>query len=511
VVQQLQDDFPVLACTATATPRVQEDIERQFDNAKLTVLRGNLERKNFRMEVVMCDTQEDKMAGVLNRVQSLEGTGIIYCGTQAESEIYSNWLEYNGIKTAYYNAGLDNESRKSIEAALMKDELKCVVSTNALGMGLDKPNIRFVIHVQVPASPLHYYQEIGRAGRDGLPTTISLFYAPGDDELPLSFIKNNRPPREKYEEVIEVLSREPLGRNGIIKAVNLKQTAVNVILADLLDQGIITRIREKRSVVYELKYDAPELDTSGFEALQEAKLLEYEKMKGYIYTEACRMNYLMEYLGDKPDKPCGKCDVDKGQKLTATATGEDLEKIEEFRETYFPILEVETKTGILINGVAASWYGVSNVGTVIRKCKYGDGGDFPDHLMRLTLRAFRKHFGNKRFDMVLYVPPTESGDLVKNFAEKIARTLNIDISHGLKKTRATNPQKIFESAISKKENVKDAFTIEEDVNSKEILLIDDIFDSGTTIKEIARILKMRGAAVVAPLVIAKTVGGRINE
>ena len=89
--------------------------------------------------------------------------------------------------------------------------------------------------------------------------------------------------------------------------------------------------------------------------------------------------------------------------------------------------------------------------------------------------------------------------------------MHFEISHSLEKTRKTEPQKIFESAISKKENVKDAFTIDKDVSGMKILLIDDIFDSGTTLKEIARILKMRGAAVVAPLVIAKTVGGRINE
>ncbi|HAH58303.1 MAG TPA: RecQ family ATP-dependent DNA helicase, partial [Bacteroidales bacterium] len=98
--------------------------------------------------------------------------------------------------------------------------------------------------------------------------------------------------------------------------------------------------------------------------------------------------------------------------------------------------------------------------------------------------------------------------LVKNFAEKISRTLKFELSHGILKTRITEPQKIFESAIGKKDNMKNAFTTEVDVKEKKILLIDDIFDSGSTIKEIAGMLKRRGAELVAPLVIAKTVGGR---
>lgn len=508
VVRQLQDDFPVFACTATATLRVQNDIEIQFDNSKLTVLRGDLGRINFQLNVIKCGTREDKMAGVLQLVESLNGSGIVYCGTRAESAVYSNWLEFNGIKSTYYNAELDNETRTRIEEGLMNDEYKCIVSTNALGMGIDKSNLRFIIHTQVPASPLHYYQEIGRAGRDGHPTQIALFYTQMDDELPLSFINNNRPSVQKYEQVIDILRNEPLSQHGIIRTVNLKKTSVNVILNDLMDQGIASKVPRGNSAVYELKYNAPSLDTKGFEELRNAKLKDFEEMKGYLSTSGCRMNYLRNYLGDKVDEPCGKCDNDKQKSYRKTATTEELSQINRFRETDFPVLEVERKTRILINGIAASYYGITNIGTTIHRCKYKNGGDFPDHLLRLTLKAFRKQFRSDRFDLVLYAPPTESGDLVKNFAEKIARTLGFEISHGLKKRKTTEPQKMFESAIGKKDNLKGAFTIDEDVNGKRILLVDDVYDSGSTIREIADELKINGASVVAPLVIAKTVGGR---
>ena len=508
VVKQLRSNFPVLACTATATKKVQQDIEVQFDNSRLTVLRGNLSRVNFSLNLIKCKNQEDKLAAILRLVKMFDGTGVIYCGTQAETEIYAKWLDFNNLKVTNYNAGLDDDTRKRVEIDFVNDVYKCIVSTNALGMGMDKPNLRFVIHTQIPASPLHYYQEIGRAGRDGHKTNVTLLYAPEDDELPLAFIKNNKPAIKHYQKLIDILKLQSLGLHGIIKKMNLKQTAVNVILADLMDQGIVNKTSNNKSPQYELKYNAPKLQTQGFEDLREAKIADFQQMKAYMNSSTCRMNFLQHYLGDSAKAVCGKCDVDLGKNFKYDAAESELKQIEEFRENYFPILEVETKTGILVNGVAASWYGVSNVGIMLHNSKYENAGDFPDYLLRLTLRAFRKHFKNMKFDLVMYVPPTISGDLVKNFAAKIARTLNFELSHGIHKTRTTDAQKVFESSISKKENLKNAFTTEVYVKGKKILLIDDIFDSGVTIKEIAAMLKTKGAEMVAPLVIAKTVGGR---
>ena len=508
VVKQLQKDFPVMACTATATKRVQQDIEVQFDNTKLTVLRGNLGRENFSLNVVQCENQEHKLAALLRLVERIEGTGVIYCGTQAETETVSQWLVQNGIRAINYNGGMDNASRVRIEEEFLNDEYKCVASTNALGMGMDKPNIRFVIHFQVPQSPLHYYQEIGRAGRDGLPTKVILLYAPEDDGLPLAFINNNRPPVNKYHEVISLLMDEPLSTYAIIRKINLKQTAINVILADLIDQGIITRVTRDDRHLYELKYKAPLLDTKAFEELRVAKLEDFNQMKAYIATRTCRMNFLQNYLGDETTAPCGKCDNDRNKDYRIRADKEELRKIEKFRENYFPVLDVERKNGILVNGIAASHYGVSQVGTMLHNSKYEQGGNFPDYLLSLTLKAFRHYFGKKHFDLVMYVPPTISGDLVKHFAENMASALGFELSHGLQKSRETHPQKVFESALSKRDNIRDAFRVDEDVEGKSILLIDDIFDSGCTIKEIGAILQRHGALLVAPLVIAKTIGGR---
>ena len=172
-------------------------------------------------------------------------------------------------------------------------------------------------------------------------------------------------------------------------------------------------------------------------------------------------------------------------------------------------MTLESKGSNIVNGVASSYYGVSNVGAALHRSKYEQGGDFPDFLLKLVLKAFRKKYGQERFDLVVYVPPTSSGDLVKNFAVKVAQVLKFPISHNLQKSRQTKEQKVFENRFLKTDNVSGAFifTTPNDIKGKSILLIDDIFDSGATVKEIGKILTNFGSIKIAPIVIARTVGG----
>src|SRR5690625_2219000 len=209
LIKQLPDSFPVLATTATATKRVQIDIEQQV-SGNIRTLRGNLIRKNFQLYTITVKSEDEKFLWLAEHLSQIEGNGIIYTGTRINTEIYSRWFDYIGIKATEYNAGLDAASRKEIESGLMNNKWKAIISTNALGMGIDKSDIRFIIHTQIPASPIHYYQEIGRAGRDGKPAKIILFYNDTKDingieedyKLPKSFIDGGRPNINKYQKVI---------------------------------------------------------------------------------------------------------------------------------------------------------------------------------------------------------------------------------------------------------------------------------------------------------------------
>jgi len=511
LVQLLPSNFPVLATTATATKRVEDDIISQMGGSTIAV-RGNLMRNNFHLKVIKVNSEEEKLAWLGANISCIPGNGLVYTGTRVNTEIYSKWFEYIGVSAIGYNAGLDSESRKEIEEGLLKNRWKCVVSTNALGMGIDKPDIHFIIHTQIPESLIHYYQEIGRAGRDGQTTYIILFYNPDDIDLPKAFIEGGRPSIGKYQLVIDALKQERLGEHQLIRNTNLRQTQIRVIKADLIEQKIINEVKDGRQKKYEYRFDAPALNAKAFEELRNAKFKALDKIIEYTETENCRMKIICEYLGDTINQNCSKCDNDLKEKISVNLTQEMSALIETFRSNYFPILEVETTKTFLANGIASSYYGVSNVGSALHRSKYENGGDFPDFTLKLTLKAFRKRFGNEKFDLMVYVPPTESGDLVKNFAEKVSYVLEIPISHNLKKQRETKPQKIFQNSLLKKDNVFEAFIYlhPEEIKGKSLLLFDDIYDSGATIKELGKLFTNLGALKITPLVIAKTVGGDIQ-
>ena len=579
LVQLLPQSLPVLATTATATKKVQYDIEQQI-GGRLTTIRGNLIRPNFQLQVVKVQSEDEKMIWLAENLNAINGTGLIYTGTRIDTEVYANWLRFVGINATDYNAGFDADTRKSIEQGLMQNKWKCIVSTNALGMGIDKSDIRFVIHTQMPASPIHYYQEIGRAGRDGKPTRIILFYnekkengndVATDSLLPLSFVEGSRPTTNKYQKVISLLQEEPLSEREVLKKANLKTNQLRVIKADLIDQGIIKEVLYGKIKKYEYQYNAPALNTDSFEALREAKLKDLHAMEEYIYTDMPRMKYLCSFLDSDETVEYSNCDNTNLERITVSVTPEWMTKLEDFRETYFPCLELSSwtirkggfrlryiapdkvqvektvkndmgevierpiieysnninlleynqeereiieehlgKASRLVDGYAASYYGVSNVGAAIHRSKYENGGDFPDFLLKKTLSVVGKKFRGIHFDLVLYLPPTNSGDLVKNFATKFARVIGVPISHELIKVRITQEQKMFQNSYSKQENVCGAFDIDEDiVKDKYIVLLDDIYDSGATLKEVGKLLTQKGAKCIVPIVIAKTVGGTL--
>jgi len=508
LVNLLPKEFPVLATTATATKRVEKDVAEQI-GGNLTIIRGNLMRENFKLFVIKVNSEDEKLIWLGQNLEKLPGSGVLYTGTRVDTEIYSKWFEFLKITSTGYNAGLDADSRIAIENGLMKNQWKCVILTNALGMGIDKPDIRFIIHTQIPQSPIHYYQEIGRAGRDNQPSYIILFYNPEDKKLPEAFIEGGRPSISKYEKVITAVKSEMLGERDLMRRTNLRQNQIRVIKADLMEQKIIREVTVGRSKKFEYITGAPQLNSKAFEELRESKTRDLDKMIEYVETTQSRMKYLCDYLGDSSTHSFTNCDNTGLKKITVSVNNEWVQKLQAFREDYFPVLEVETRGTNLINGVAASYYGVSNVGSALHRSKYENGGDFPDFLLRLILKAYRKKFGQEKFDIILYVPPTKSGELVKNFAVKVSQVLKFPISHNLVKQRATSEQKVFENGYLKSDNVKDAFIIKtpDEVRGKTILLIDDIFDSGATIKEIGRYLSNLGAIKIAPLVIARTVGG----
>jgi ATP-dependent DNA helicase RecQ len=507
LVKLLPKEMAVLATTATATKAVEADIANQIGKG-VSIIRGDLMRDNFKLFVIKVESEDDKLIWLAKHLNGLPGSGILYTGTRVDTDIYARWLNHVKIPSTAYHAGLDSESRIAIENGLMTNKWKCIVSTNALGMGIDKPDIRFIIHSQMPQSPIHYYQEIGRAGRDGQPALVILFYNEEDRQLPEKFIQGSRPSTAKYQKVLAAIRSELLGERDLMRKTNLKASQIRVIKSDLIDQGIVRELLLGKSKKYEFVRNSPPLNTEIFQNLRDAKMKDLEQMIAYVETKGSRMKFLCDYLGDSTNHIFSNCDNTGEKKIVFSATEQWYEKLDSFREGFFPELKVESKDSCLINGVAASYYAFPNVGASLHRCKYEDGGEFPDYLFSLVLKAFGNKFRFMEFDLIVYVPPTTSGDLVKNFAEKLARVLKFPISHDLIRNRKTKEQRSLENNVLRAENVTDAFTFRSTTSLRgmSILLIDDIFDSGATIKEVGKYLSSLGAESIAPLVIAKTVG-----
>jgi ATP-dependent DNA helicase RecQ len=327
LVNLLPPGLPVLATTATATKRVEEDIVTQIGE-NITVIRGNLVRNNFKLFVVKVASEDEKMIWLGKNINKIPGHGIIYTGTRASTENYSEWLNFLKTPSVAYHAGLDAASRIAIENGFINNQWKCVASTNALGMGIDKHDIHFIIHTQIPQSPIHYYQEIGRGGRDGKISYIILFYNPnGDRILPEMFIEGGRPSIEKYEKVIETVKSGLFGERDLMKLTNMKQTQIRVIKADLIEQGIIREINYGNGKKYEFIPNSQPLDARPFEELRKVKMQELEKMIEYIEITGSRMKFLCDYLGDTSISIFNNCDNTGEKKIKVIVTMESLPHI----------------------------------------------------------------------------------------------------------------------------------------------------------------------------------------
>lgn len=307
LVSRLPAHVPVLATTATATPVVERDIVRQM-SGEVRVIRGKLMRDNLQLYVQYMSCQDDKLTWLAHHLPKLEGNGIIYTGTRKEVARVTEWLKKNEIPCIGYHAGLSTEERKRIEQGMMDNRWKCIVSTNALGMGIDKPDIRFIIHTQMPQSPIHYYQEIGRAGRDGSSGKVVLLYHPDDIKLPKLFVNFSKPAITTYKKLIKLVSEDALTETQLSVKMNVPDSAIRSIKTDLLEQGILReRMRAGKKVISFIP-SSPEPDYQMIDTLRTVRMAELDQMVGYAETKESRMKFLCRYLGDLNENDFSNCD-----------------------------------------------------------------------------------------------------------------------------------------------------------------------------------------------------------
>ncbi len=502
----LPEKTPILALTATANKRVEEDILQQVRNAQ--VIRGTMQRTNLTLNVVSLNGDMEKLGYLVSILPNLVGTGIIYTATKANAEMVANFLSTQSIKSTYYHAKLDDGVKQDIEQRWMRNEYKVISSTNALGMGIDKSDIRFVIHYNIPCSPIHYYQEIGRAGRNGQFAQCILLYDTEDLKIQEYFVETGKPEGMSYAVVLNFLRASPykVYEKKILAKTGVSKRAVRTILADLTEQGLI----EQDAKLYTAAKNFRQVDFSEYDKVLQQKHEELNNMANYALLKGCYAEYLTTYLGDQPGYMCGVCKYCHPDLFPlVTPTPRILQIATQFLiEDDLPSIQMRSSDGYTIHesGWSLSYYGSSRVGMLVHQSKYENAGPFADELVSLATKLICTRYPIQTISGIVSVPPTKSGKLVEDFAKRIAPQLQIDYLPVMRKTRVTGEQKNFTNQIQKEVNVRNAFSITSPkfINGRNILLIDDIYDSGYTLREVAQTLMNAGALAVYPFTITRT-------
>ncbi len=296
---------PVIAMTATAALPVREDIVDRLRLRDPQVIVTGFERENLALGVVRVTTPEDQRRTVLDLVADGEGgTGIVYCRTRRSAEEYAEDVAALGRRTAVYHAGLPQRRRREVHEAFLAGDFDIIAATSAFGMGIDKPDIRFVVHAQVPESPDTYYQEVGRAGRDGEPALAALVYRSEDLSLG-RFFSGGVPNAEDTAAVLRAAAAIDPSSSGWRRQVSDRagvgvRTSARILnLAEQVAESGGRTGTGKRAVAAVLER------AEAHRRLQHSRV---DMMRGYAETTRCRSGYLLGYFGEPVTRLCGICD-----------------------------------------------------------------------------------------------------------------------------------------------------------------------------------------------------------
>ena len=320
----LPRNIPVLATTATANDRVVTDVVQQL-GPNLEVQRGPLTRATLSLQNLYLRSQVERMAWLANILPGLPGSGIVYTLTVHDSERLAKWLQAQGIDAESYNGTMETVQREALEDRLLNNEVKALVATVALGMGFDKPDLGFVIHFQRPTSVVHYYQQVGRAGRAVDNAYGVLLNGEEDDEIAEYFIRTAFPTAQDVGQLLAVMKTA----DGALTVPNLQQHVnqskgkIEKILKFLLleSPAPIQRIPFGRGSAYVLNPVQWQMPTERIKRITNLRRQEQERMSVYMNSRNCLMQFLAEELNDPGAPPCGKCVNCAGQLLPARLSG----------------------------------------------------------------------------------------------------------------------------------------------------------------------------------------------
>ena len=535
LLADLPEGVPVLATTATANDRVVRDVAGQLgvgvsDHARAVsaadeaaasdtlVLRGGLDRESLRLSVVTIDDSEQRAAWLLDNLESLPGSGIIYCLTVAAAEDMAELLTSAGHRVSAYTGRTDAGEREALERSLLDNQVKALVATSALGMGFDKPDLGFVVHLGAPPSPISYYQQIGRAGRAADRAEVVLLPGPEDRAIWNHFASLAFPPEDVVRRVLDALEPDrPQSTQALEPAVDLGRTRLEMVLKVLDVDGAVQRVRGGWvSTGRPWHYDAER-----YEGLARARLAEQQAMLEYQRTTACRTEFLRAQLDDPTLDPasggCGRCDNCTGVHRATDVDSGALTRAREALErpgvvlpprrqwpTGLARLDVPLKGKIAdgpAEGRALARLTDLGLGQQLRALLAEPDQPAPEWVARACVPVLREWGWDERPTSIVALTTGEHPQLVADLARTLAGMGRMDYLGELTRDPALPPVTAQNSAY-RVAQIWGTLAGPASPPDGPVLLVSDVVDTGWTVTEAARHLRQSGAPAVLPLAIA---------
>jgi ATP-dependent DNA helicase RecQ len=512
VLDLLPAGVPVLCCTATANDRVVADVTAQLGSG-LAAVRGPLGREGLRLHALTMPRQADRLAWLAETIPRLEGTGIVYCLTIADTDRVAVWLRSRGISAASYSGDTDAALRPGIEQALLANEVKVVVATSALGMGFDKPDLAFVIHYQSPGSPIAYYQQVGRAGR-GLDESWGVLLSGAEDaDIQDFFIRSAFPPSHLAEHVVSILEERAVATSTpeLLQLVNVRPSQLDLLLKALEVDGAVERdgsrwLRTLRPWAF---------DDARVEAVTELRRAEQRQMNDYAASKTCRMQVLRGYLDDVDTAECGICDVCTGDRLDLALDAATVQQAVDFLRAAERVIEPRKqfpdrsriKAELQVRpGRTLSVWGDGGWASLVRQGLDTDALFAEQLVVAAADTILGRWVPDPLPTWVTYVPSSRHPELVRDFARRLAARLGLPCQDALVRVHDAEPQHTMQNSPRQYANVSEAFETSGAVPSGAVLLVDDLVDSRWTLTAAGLRLLAAGSGPVHPFALADTAG-----
>lgn len=527
VLQAIPSNVPVLATTATANDRVVNDVKAQLGQ-NIILQRGSLVRKSLKLQNISMPSPAARMAWLAQTIPLLPGSGIVYTLTQRDAERVAEWLQLNSIDAKAYHADISEREdggsiKEELEQQLLNNEIKVLVATVALGMGFDKPDLGFVIHFQRPASVVHYYQQVGRAGRAVEEAYGILLCGEEDDNIADYFIRNAFPPQQHISEILRVLDASDSGLSvpDMQGVLNLRQSQIDKTLKFLTVESPspITKIGTKWKVTSTAS--SYQVDRAYVDAITDIRRQEQLQMRGYLNHSGCLMAFLQSALDDPAPEKCGKCrNCNPGMLLDEGFDDNLANRAGLFlRRSYQPIHPRKrwpTKEMFRLSplgaykipdglqaeeGRALSLWRDAGWGQLVANGKY-QANRFSDDLVAGCVAMLKAWSPEPAPKWVTCIPSLNHPELVPEFAARLARALGLPFIPCIEKAFANREQKEMGNSYQQVRNLDGVFKITEQCMAGECLLIDDMIDSGWTFTVASALLRKAGCSAVYPMALA---------